>query len=225
MYTIFIRTVVTYFFLLVAVRLMGKRQLGDLELSEFVITILLSELAVLPIANKKISLLHAYVPIVILITLEALISYISIKNRNIKKLVGGAPSVLINKGVICKSEMRKLRMSLDELLCQLRLKDIFDISEVEYAILEENGQMSVIPKMSARGVTLEDMNITKKEKGIRHTLIADGQISEFSLQLTGHSHSWLKKQLKKHKCRQNEVFLFAVDDSGEIIIVKNSDVE
>ena len=225
MYTLFIRTVIIYLILLCAVRLMGKRQLGELELSEFVITILLSEIAVLPIANKSVSMWHSIVPIFILVSLEGLVSYISIKNRNIKKFVGGAPSILIKKGVICKSELSKVRMSIDELLCQLRLKDVFDIDEVEYAILEENGQLSVIPKMKARGVTLEDLYINKTVKGISHTLVADGQISEFNLRLTGHSKKWLKSQIKKHNCKLKDVFLLTVDDSGSINIIKDCDLE
>ncbi|MBQ7968362.1 MAG: DUF421 domain-containing protein [Clostridia bacterium] len=220
MYALFGKTVIIYFFLLVAVRLMGKRQLGDLELSEFVVTIMLSELAVLPLANKSVSLLHAIGHILILILLEALVSYVSLKNRNIKKLVGGVPSILINKGQIDKKEMAKLRFGLDELMSQLRQKNIYDISDVEYAILEENGQMSVIPKINARGVTLEDMGINKKEKGMAHILIADGEVSEFNLRLTGHSYKWLKGQLKKEKCKIKDVFLMTIDDSENVQIIK-----
>ena len=220
MYALFGKTVIIYFFLLIAVRLMGKRQLGELELSEFVVTIMLSELAVLPLANKSVSLLHAIGHILVLILLESLVSYVSLKNRKIKKLVGGVPSILINKGKLDKKEMEKLRFGLDELMSQLRQKDIFDISDVEYAILEENGQMSVIPKMGARGVPLDDMGISKQEKGMAHVLIADGEVSDFNLQLTGHSRKWLKGQLKKEKCKIKDVFLMTVDDSGNIRIIK-----
>lgn len=224
MYTLFIRTFITYIILIGAIRLMGKRQIGELELSEFVITMLLSELAALPIADNTIPLTFSVVPIIILISLEGLVSFVSIKNRKLKKIIGGTPSILICKGVVSKKEMEKVRVSLDELLCQLRLKNISDISDVEYAILEENGQISVIPKMSARGVTLADLNINKKEKGISHTLVADGQISNFNLNLTGHSKKWLLEQIKKRKCKISDVFLFAIDDNDNINFIKKGDL-
>lgn len=224
MYTLFIRTFITYIILVAAIRLMGKRQIGELELSEFVITMLLSELAALPIADSTIPLTFSVVPIIILISLEGLVSFISIKNRNLKKIIGGSPSILICKGAVSKKEMEKVRVSLDELLCQLRLKNISDISDVEYAILEENGQISVIPKMKARGVTLADLNINKQEKGISHTLVADGQISNFNLNLTGHSKQWLLKQIKMRKCKLCDVFLFAIDDNDNINFIKKGDL-
>lgn len=224
MYTLFFRTVITYILLMGAMRLMGKRQLGELELSELVVTMLLSELASIPIADNTIPLTFSLIPITVLISLEIIISYLSLKSRNIKKVIGGSPSILINKGRICKTEMEKARLSLDELFSQLRLKDISDISDVEYAILEENGQVSVIPKMQARPATAGDLGIDEKEKGIVHTVVLDGQISQFNLSLTGHSRRWLKDQIKKRKCRLQDVFLFSVDDAGNINFIKNGDL-
>ena len=154
-----------------------------------------------------------------------LISFFAIKSRKIKKLISGSPSIIINKGKLCKSEMARVRVGLDELLSQLRLKDISDVSDVEYAILEENGQISVIPKMSARNATLGDLNINTEEKGIVHTIVADGQISRFNLRLTGHDEKWLFDLLKKRKCVLTDVFLLSVDDSGKINLIKNGDVK
>ncbi len=225
MYTLFFRTFITYIILMGAIRLMGKRQIGELELSEFVITMLLSELASIPIADNTIPLTFSLVPIIILVSLEGIVSFISVKSRNFKKIVGGTPSILICKGVISKKEMNKVRISLDELLCQLRLKNISDIDDVEYAILEENGQISVIPKMSARNVTLSDLNIHEKEKGISHILIADGEISDFNLRLTGHSKQWLYKQMKKHKCKIKDVFVFTIDDDENVNLIKKGEVK
>ncbi len=225
MYTLFFRTIITYLLLVSAMRFMGKRQLGELELSELVITMLLSELASIPIADNTIPLTFSLIPIVILISLEVIISYLAIKNRKVKKLIGGSPSIIINKGRLCKNEMAKDRLSLDELMSQLRLKDISDISDVEYAILEENGQISVIPKIHAKTVTLSDLNINKNEKGIIHTVIADGQISDFNLHIIGHNRKWLLNQLKKRKTRLNDVFLFSVDDAGNINLIKNGETK
>lgn len=224
MYTLLFRTVITYILLVGAMRLMGKRQLGELELPEFIVTMILSELAAIPISDNTVPLVFSVLPITLLIALEMLVAYISIKSRKIKKLVGGAPSILINKGKICKNEMEKVRISLDELLSQLRIKNISDISDVEYAILEENGQISVIPKNSARNVTLADLNITSDEKGISHTIIADGEISNFNLSLSGHNKKWLTKELKKHKCRLSDVFLLTLDDAGNVNVIKKGDL-
>ncbi len=224
MYTLLFRTIITYILLIGAMRLMGKRQLGELELSEFVITMLLSELASIPIADNTIPLTFSLLPIIVLLSLEVIVSFVAIKNRKMKKIIGGSPSIIINKGKICKSEMEKVRISLDELLAQLRIKDISDISDVEYAILEENGQISVIPKMHARNATLGDLNIKTAEKGITHTIVADGQISDFNLKIIGHNRKWLYSQLKKQKCSLRDIFLLTVDDTGKINLIKNGDI-
>ena len=224
MYTLFFRTIITYVILVSAMRLMGKRQIGELELTEFVITMLLSELASVPIADNTIPLTFSIVPIIILVSLEVLVSFLSIKSRRAKKIIGGNPSIIINRGKICKDEMKKVRISLDELLSQLRIKDISDINDVQYAILEENGQISVIPKTYAKNATLGDLNIDIEEKGIIHTLVADGEISDFNLRLTGHSRGWLFSEIEKQNCKLKDVFLFSIDDAENINFIKNGDV-
>lgn len=224
MITIIYRTIIIYAILLCAVRLMGKRQLGDLELSEFVITILLSEIAIVPIADKSVKLLHSIVPILLLVSLEALVAFLSLKSRTVKKTVSGCPTILIKKGKLCKSEMAKERVTLDALLCELRLKNIYDVSEVDYAILEENGQISVLQKSWARTATAGDIGIEKKEDGIFHPIVVDGQVSDFNLKLCSHNRKWLKNQLKKRGLKSRDVFLMTVNDTGEINIIKNGDV-
>lgn len=225
MFTLFFRTIITYVILIGAVRLMGKRQIGELELSEFVITMLLSELASMPIADNSTPVVYSLIPIIVLLSIEVIISFIAVKSRKIKKIIGGTPSIIINKGVICKSEMEKVRINLDELLCQLRLKNISDISDVEYAIVEENGQISFIPKMQARPVSLGDLNMYPPEKGITHTLVVDGEVSDFNLNLVKKSRRWLLSEIKKRKCRLKDVFLFTLDDAGNINFIKNGDIK
>lgn len=220
MYTLFIRTVLSYIFLVGAMKLMGKRQIGQLELSEFVITMLLSELVALPLTDNTIPFTYSIVPIIILISCEVIISYLALKSNKLKKLFRVKPAIIINKGKISISQMEKMRIGLDELLSQLRIKNISDISDVEYAILEQNGQMSVIQKSTARNVTVEDLDLKPKEKGITHPLIVDGHISEFNLSLTSHDTSWLEKQLKKQNCKTEDVFLMTVDDTGKVNIIK-----
>ncbi|MBR6682205.1 MAG: DUF421 domain-containing protein [Clostridia bacterium] len=224
MFTLFFRTIITYVILIGAIRLMGKRQIGELEISEFVITMLLSELAAMPIADNSIPVVYSLVPIIILLSIEVIISFIAVKSRKVKKIIGGTPSIIINKGVICKGEMEKSRINLDELLCQLRIKNIADISDVEYAILEENGQISFIQKMHARPVSLGDLDIAPVEKGITHTLVVDGEISDFNLRLVKRSRRWLLGEIKKRKCRLKDVFLFTLDDAGNINFIKNGDI-
>ncbi len=225
MFTLFFRTLITYVILIGAIRLMGKRQIGELEISEFVITMLLSELAAMPIADNSIPVVYSLIPIIILLSIEVVVSFVAIKSRKVKKLIGGTPSIIINKGVICKSEMERMRINLDELLCQLRIKNIADISDVEYAILEENGQISFIQKMHARPVSLGDLDISTAEKGITHTLVVDGEVSDFNLNLVKKSRRWLLSEIKKRKCRLKDVFLFTLDDAGNINFIKNGDIK
>lgn len=224
MYILFFRTIITYLLLICAIRLMGKRQIGELEINEFVITMILSELAAIPISDNTIPITFALLPIIVLISLEVIVSFISIKNRSLKKFIGGTPSILINKGKLCRNEMERVRIGLDELLGQLRSKGISDVFDVEYAILEENGQISVIQKSSARPLTPSDISLNVEEKGIVHTVVADGQISDFNLSLLGHDRKWLKKLLKKKKCALDQVFLLTVDDVGNVNLIKKGDI-
>ena len=225
MFTLFFRTIITYVMLVGTIRLMGKRQIGELEISEFVITMLLSELAAMPIADNSIPVVYSLVPIIVLLSIEVIVSFVAVKSRRVKKFIGGTPSIIINKGVISKKEMEKVRINLDELLCQLRIKNIPDISDVEYAIVEENGQISFIPKMHARPVSLGDLDIVSAEKGITHTLVVDGEVSEFNLGLVKKSRRWLLGEIKKRKCRLKDVFLFTLDDAGNINFIKNGDIK
>ena len=225
MYTLIIRTVITYFFLVGVMRIMGKRQIGELELSEFITTLLLSELAALPIADSTIPLVYSVIPIVILLSLEMIFSILSLKNRKVNSTFSGKPAVIIRKGKIYRSEMAKNRLNLDELLSQLRIKNIFDISEVDYAILEDNGQLSVIKKTDSQGVTVKDLKLSPQNKGISHNVIIDGEISDKSLKMAGKSRSWLYETVKNKKTDVESVFLLSVDDSDNVNIVKKEDTK
>ena len=151
--TLFIRTLITYFLLVTVMRMMGKRQIGELQLSELVITLLLSELASSPIADLDIPLLHAVIPILILLSLEVLVSLVVVKIPFLKTVFDGRPNIIIHRGKINQSELKKLRISVEELIGQIRLKNIFDIEQVETLILEQNGQFSVQPKSCFQNVT------------------------------------------------------------------------
>ncbi len=220
MLTIFIRILLIYVLLIVTMRFMGKRQIGQLQLSELVTTILLSELAVQPITDENIPLSFAVIPIATLISLEIIISFAVTKLPFLKPIFDGKPSILIDRGEINFSEIARARISMEELLSQLRIAGVPNISEVYYAILEQNGQLSVIPRRCDSTPTCREMGVEATESGITHALIVDSEISKSDLKLIGKDTAWLKKRLKKHNVPLDEVFLFTIDDSGKENLIK-----
>lgn len=219
--TIFARTVIIYILLLAVIRLMGKRQIGELEVSELVTTLLLSELASQPISDSNIPLLNAVVPILVLLTAEVILSYVLTKSKAAKKLLNGTPSILINKGVLDQKELNKSRISVEELMGELRLKDISDISAVNYAILEQSGKISVIPKSGEKNASVADLKLQVPEKGIAHALVVDGEISDFNLGQIGQSREYIDKLMKKNSISDiRDIFLLTVDDMETVNIIR-----
>ena len=221
MTAIFIRTILIYILLIGAMRLSGKRQIGEIQLSELVTTILLSEIASYPLTNANIPFLYSVVPIVVIISLEIIMSFLATKSAAIKSILDDKPSIIIRKGIINQKEMVKMRLSMDDLLCELRLKNIASPDEVEYAILEQNGQISVFPKDSKKQATLEDLGLTGAGAGISHSVIIDGHIMDYAVKNAGKTRDWVEEQLqKKHIRNIKTVFLMTVDDKGDVKIVK-----
>lgn len=198
---------------------MGKRQLGQLQLSELVTTLLLSEIAADPITNPDVPLLHAVVPILLLFFLEIIISFTATKVPKFKKLFDGVPCIVVVKGKLDQRQLRKNRISLDELLSEMRKKDIYDISDVEYAILEQNGQLSITPKTEKLTVSKADLGIKDKECGISHPLVIDGHIYDYNLTLLGKDRTWLLRTLKQMGTQYKKVFLFSMDDAGNTNLI------
>lgn len=219
MATIFIRTLFIYVFLLITMRFMGKRQLGELEISELVTTLLLSEIASLPITNNEISLLHAVIPIVTLMSLEVLLSAWLLKSAKLKSLLSIRPTFLICKGKLRENAMRSVRISYEELLSQLRQKDILDIADVYYAILEPNGTISVIPRSSAQNPTVSELGLYVHERGMMHTLISEGKINTANLSLINKDVSWIESILRSRDIDLSEVSLMTADDAGNLRLV------
>jgi len=219
MASVYIRTLLVYFMLIITLRLMGKRQIGELQLSELIVTILLSELAAIPIADKDIPLFYAIVPILLLLSLEVILSYIVLRLPGIKNLFAGRPSIIINKGVLDQKELERQRTGISELLCSLRQSGISDIGDVEYAILEQNGRFSVFPKAASSSVTPQQMNMKVEEPGIAHALILDRKIIEDNLILSGWDKKRLQRELKQRKLTAEDIFLFSVNDTGETTII------
>ena len=220
MLNILVRILLIYIILSGGMRLAGKRQIGELQLSELVTAFLLSELAALCVTDADIPLLYSVIPVVVLLCLEILIPYFTSRHPKLKRIISGAPSVIIRRGVLDQVELSKMRMGADELLAELRLAGIGDISQVEYAILEENGHLSVIPKEGERPATPNDLSLFVEGKGIAHPLIIEGVINEYNLALVGHDRDWLFAELKRRKCPLGRVLLFTLDDAGGVNIIK-----
>ena len=221
MTVMFIRSFITYILLLLVLRLMGKRQIGELQPSELVTTLLLSEVASQPVTDDNIPLVYGLVPVAAILSFEVILSFAITKNKRLKKIMTGEISVLIDKGKLNMEEMKKNRISLEELASELRQKNIADISRVQYAIMEKNGKISVIEKAEYQPCTLEDMNIHSEERGIAHAFIVDGEICYENIESSGKNEEFLKKELKKRKIKSAEdIVLFTCDDAGNINIIR-----
>ena len=216
----FVRTIILYLVIIIALRLMGKRQVGELSPSEFVVTLLVSELATIPMQSTTIPLLHGIIPIFTLLALELIISTVFIRSSRIRKFAVGKINLLIEDGKIKQDELRKLRITLDELLEEIRLKGYLDVSEIKYAILEANGELSVFPFSKYEPVTREDMKIDKNKALLPHTIISDGVYIKSEVELLGKTKNWVMKQLSKSGVSSFEdVFLMQVDRNGKTTIV------
>lgn len=220
MATALLRTLIIYTVLSFTLRLMGKRQIGELEISELVSTLLLSELASAVIGDPAIPMTFALIAVFLIVALEFLIS--NIKNRSplLKKLFDGTPSILVRRGHIDQKELKRMRISVEELYSSFRLQGIGTPEDVYYAILEQNGQLSVILRASKAPLSASDTGIALKERGMAHTLIVDGEVSKTALSLCGKDEAWLKKTCHSYGVSPEEVFLLTLDDSGKISIIK-----
>jgi len=219
MVTVFARTILIYLILIISMRLMGKRQVGELQLSELIVTIMLSDFAATPIYETDIPFSYAIIPILLLLSVEVILSFIILHVPKLKILLGGRPSLIIRKGVLDQKELKRQRMCLSELIGSLREQGISDIGDVDYAILEENGKLSVFEKAAKKPPSASDMEIHVKEKGIAHSLILDKVIIDRNLTAAGWSRNRLHKKLKELGKRKEDILLFSVDDSGETTII------
>lgn len=220
MVVIFIRTLIIYTSLLISMRLMGKRQIGQLDLTDLITTFLISQIASLPIENPDIPIIYALIPMVTLLSFEIVSSMILSKSQTLKNLFSSRPGFLIKDGEIDQKEIHKNRISLDELMCELRKQGVGDISEVKYAIIEQNGQISIILKAAYQQPALKDLGIKREDSGIEHIVIANGSVNLHGLEVISKDHDWLDGQLKKRHCDCKDVFLMTVNDSGNINFIK-----
>ncbi len=225
MINILLRTGLMYSLLLLAVRLLGKRQLGEMEPSEFVVSMLLANLATIPMEEPDIPIFHGILPVALVFGAESLIAYVSLRSTGIRKFFCGKPVILIENGRISAENLRKTRVNLDELTMHLREKDIFDLSTVKFAILETNGQLSTLLYEKDQPPTAKDLGTTVEESQLPITLISDGCIMEENLSLAGKDLPWLQTELKKRNCTLKNTLLLTIDGSGKIYFVSRKSEE
>jgi len=212
-----IRTLLLYAIVVVAMRIMGKRQIGELQPFELAIAIMISELAAVPMQNTGIPLINGIIPIVTLLFAQFLLSFISLKSIRARGIICGKPSILIENGKILESNLRKEMYTLNDLIEQLRIKNVYNIADVEFAILETNGQLSVIQKSQKRPVMPEDLKIPTAYEGLPTDLIIDGRIMSENLKHINRDQTWLKNELKKLGINNiHDVFFASLDSSGKI---------
>lgn len=215
-----IRTILLYIVIILAIRIMGKRQIGELQTSELVVTLLISDIAAIPMQNTEQSLLSGIVPILILIVCEIIISFLMLKRAGFRRIICGKPIVIISDGKINQSEMHRLRMSTEDLSEELRQQGIFNIEDVGFAIVETNGKLSVLKKPEKDIPTAEELGIKTNDKGLEVVVISDGEISKCSLKICGLSRDWLFDTLKKENTELNDVFLMIANGQGEYKIIE-----
>ncbi|MBB6630847.1 DUF421 domain-containing protein [Clostridium algidicarnis] len=216
MFIVFFRTIILYVFVVITMRLMGKRQIGELQPFELVITIMVSELAALPMQNAGIPIIHGIIPIITLLTLQVILSEIQLKSDKFRSLIDGRPSILIKNGKVNIDELKNQRLSINDLLEELRIKGELDISDIAYALIETDGQMSIINKHQHDNVKREDLNIKEEQISLPVLLICNGEIKEDGLDYYKKDEKWIKDILTKNNINsEKEVFIALMDSKGE----------
>ncbi len=215
-----IRTVLLYVVIIFAVRIMGKRQISELQTSELVVTLLISNIASIPMQDTDQSMLSGLIPILVLLVCEIIISFLMLKRSNFRKLICGKPIIVINDGKIDQMQMRRLRMSTEDLYEQLRQKDVFNIEDVLFAVMETNGNLSVLKKPENETVTAKQMGIKTSDKGLQMVVISDGEIAYSSLKFCGLNEEWLFNVLNNENIKIKDVFIMTVDKRRTYQIIK-----
>ncbi len=220
----FLRTALLYTLIIITIRLMGKRQLGQLEPSELVVTILISELAAVPMQDPEVPLLYGVIPMIVLLAMEVLVSALTMKSIRLRTLLCGKPNILIGDGKIQQDALMKSRINVDELIEELRLRGIMDLNEVQYAILETNGQMSVIQRSFAMPVTKKDYGLPPEQRTLPISIVSDGRLMRENLSLAGRDERWLADTLAAHGIESiREVFWLSVEQDGTVVLIRREE--
>lgn len=216
MLTLILRTLLIYVFLILTMRLMGKRQIGELEVTDLVTTLLLSEIASLPIANQDIPVSFALIPMVILLSLEVFSSYILLRAPRLKNILSAPPTVLIHNGTLIQRALYETRVTIDELMSEIRQQGLTDLSQVECAILEKNGKLMVLPRAAYAQPTSEQLGLDVSDEGLMHIVYSNGVYSDVGLSLIGRDRTWLKQEFKKKRLSPDGLFCVTANANGKI---------
>lgn len=220
MINVLIKTAFMYVAVMISMRTMGKRQIGQLELSELVTITMLSELATVCITDDRVSILHCLSSIALITLIEIGVSYASVKSRRLGRIIDGTPSALIFKGELKRDELKKSRITLGELVSAMRNRGIYKLSDVNYAFLEPNGVISFVPKKGSQQPDISDMGMKVCEDGVEHVIIMDGDESPGALEAVGKNKAWLDATLKKNGIKKiSDVFYLGCDDAGNVTFV------
>lgn len=214
----YIRSIILYLLLIFAIRMMGKRQIGEMEPSEFVVAMLIADLASVPMQDLGIPLATGIIPILIVLSIELLLSVWSYHSVFVRKLLCGKPVILMENGKIVQAGLKKTRLTPDELTEHLREKGIVDLTTVKYAILETNGQLSALLYAKHQPPTAKDVGAEVKDDLLPVTLISGGKLLRKNLAVAGRSESWVQEWLQKRQCTISQVFLLTVDPTGKIYL-------
>ena len=220
MLLIFFRSIILYILVLIVMRLMGKREIGQLQPFELAISIMIADLASIPMTDIGIPIFNGIIPILGLLVMHLIISLINIKSIKAREIICGKPKILIYRGRIDERALRKERFTINELEERLRGNNVFNLGDVEYAILETSGEITVILKPNKRNITPEDLNIKPEYEGIPYDLVVDGKIMYKNLKLIGRNYQWLKKEVGKFNMKPEEALIATIDGKGEIFCQK-----
>lgn len=219
-----IRTLILYFLIIISFRWMGKRQIGELQPSELVLAIMISDLATVSMQSTGNPLISGIIPIIALTVCEIVLSFVSQKSVFFRKLVTGTPSLVITNGKINIAEMKKLRFNIDDLFEQLRIGGYTTVSDIAYAVLETNGQLSIVPKEAVRPVCPKDLNLKPEKATLSRNIIKDGTVDKINLKEIGKNEAWLLKILEKNHIKNpKDVFLLSADYYGNIYLQKREE--
>ena len=213
----YFRTLFLYLVLIFAVRLMGKRQIGEMEPAEFVVTMLVANLAAIPMQDGAIPLYSGLVPILTVLGMELVLSGLILRSVRLRRLLCGKPVILIDNGKILQENLKNARINLDELTGQLRAKDVLDIRTVQFAILETSGDLSVFPYPKEKPASAKDAGVQATGQHLPVTVVEDGYLSRENLERAKKDEKWLEKVLSLHNCGVKETFLLTVDESGQVV--------
>ena len=224
MLIVFFRSIVLYIIVLIVMRLMGKREIGQLQPFELAIAIMIADLAAVPMAETGIPISNGIIPILGLLVMHLIISFLNLKSMKIREILCGKPAILIYGGKIDEKVLKKERFTLNELQERLRSSNVVNLGDVEYAILETSGQVTVIQKPDKRTTTPKDFNIMPEYEGIPYDLVVDGKVMYNNLKIIGKDYNWLKKQVNKFNMEPEEALIVTFDGGNQIFCQKKANL-